>query len=144
MKKKIEIISLSLILFVATTGIPMYYHYCQMIEQTSMNGCLVCNIETNEEQSSCCSENTFDQRNKISSSTSDCCQVNFVYLNVDDQFLLNKTEIQVQLVKIIDLPALNEEVSNNLVSSNKSFNSDPSPPFLIDPELYLTNSVLLI
>lgn len=144
MKKKIEIISLSLLLFVSTTGIPMYYHYCQMMEQTSMNSCDVCSVELNEEQSSCCSENSIEGKTIISSDNSDCCQINFIYLNVDDQFLLNKSEINFQLEKIIELPHLNEQFVNKYFSLESKFNSDSSPPFLINSDLHITNSVLLI
>ncbi|BDQ04325.1 MAG: hypothetical protein KatS3mg037_2900 [Ignavibacterium sp.] len=144
MKKKIEIISLSLLLFVSTTGIPMYYHYCQMMEQTSMNSCDVCSVELNEEQSSCCSENSIEGKTIISSENSDCCQINFIYLNVDDQFLLIKTELA---NRTSNFEVIINFLTDNILTEHftkRFFFKDLSPPTFNKPDIYLSNHSFLI
>lgn len=147
MKKKIEIISLSLILFVATTGIPMYYHYCQMMESSfsgNCSSCLLCELPE-ENNNDCCSAtvNYFNQVT-LSSLIEDCCSNEFVYNKIDDEIIFNKNE-------------LNQKLSQSgnsfiiLVFDNFEFNSftksdltDSSPPSKFITEAYISNCSLLI
>jgi len=144
MKKKIFILTLTTLFLVSTTGLPVSYHLCQMMEQKSISECEVCKYEMNKIVMSCCTEETDEYPVKIISENPVCCQTQFVYNKVEDEFLYNKTDVNffstsynpfqllVLIAPIIDF------------SSSESFYCDSSPPFLINSELHITNSVLLI
>ena len=144
MKKRNSILTLSLLFLVSTTGLPVSYHLCQMMEQKSLTECEVCKAEMEKIEPSCCSNQTEESSLTISSENPVCCQDEFVYNKVEDEFVINKSDVNsfsstqnlFQSVTLIP--------SATSFSIEASFYCDSSPPFLINPELCISNSVLLI
>ena len=143
-KKKIEIVILTLILVISTTGLPTYFHYCMMMNQQSLSECEMCKSEIEKIETSCCSEKVSDNSVIIKSEKAACCQTEFVYNKVEDNFLSNKTEANIyfsfnNLFEQISLlqPTIDFQSIN-------SFYCDSSPPFLVNSEIYITNLALLI
>ena len=144
MKKKIEIIGLTILILIATTGIPLSYHLCNMMQEKSFSECEICRSTLNEEFTSCCASDDNQNLISISSDKSACCQEEFVYNKVEDNFLSNKTEANIyfsfnNLFEQISLlqPTIDFQSIN-------SFYCDSSPPFLVNSEIYITNLALLI
>ena len=143
MKKKILILTLSLLFLVSTTGLPVTYHLCQMMQEKSLNECEMCAIAEEEVVTSCCAEEVFDYPVSISSDNPVCCQSEFVYNKVEDQFVNNKSEENFySLYNLVQPFALISSQSE--FYPVESFYTDSSPPFLIDSEIHITNSALLI
>jgi hypothetical protein len=143
MKKRIFILTLSLLFLVSTTGLPVTYHLCQMMQEKSLSECEMCSTEVEKIVTSCCAEETSDYQVSISSENPVCCQSEFVYNKVEDQFVNIKIEIDFYSLQNLVQPVA-------LISSQsefypiESFYTDSSPPFLINSEIHITNSVLLI
>jgi hypothetical protein len=143
MKKRIFILSFAILFLVSTIGLPVYYHYCEMMQKKSLNECEVC-AEEKEEVSSCCSKEVSENTVKFSSDRPMCCQDEFVYNKVEDEFVNIKndanysTSSDVLLQSTVLIPHAFD------FSLEGSFYCDTSPPFLINPELYISNSILLI
>jgi hypothetical protein len=91
-KKKIYILTLAFFFLVSTTGLPMYYHYCEMMQKKSLNECDSC-LNENDEMFSCCSKEIANNIIKITTENPICCQEEFVYNKVDDEFVNNKTDV---------------------------------------------------
>ena len=143
MKKKILILTLSLLFLVSTTGLPVTYHLCQMMQEKSLNECEMCALVEEEVVTSCCVEESFDYPVSISSDNPVCCQSEFVYNKVEDQFVNNKSDINFySLFNLVQPVALISSQSE--FYPVESFYTDSSPPFLIDSEIHITNSALLI
>lgn len=143
MKKKILILTLSLLFLVSTTGLPVTYHLCQMMQEKSLNECEMCAIAEEEVVTSCCVEESFYYPVSISSDNPVCCQSEFVYNKVEDQFVNNKSEVNFySLYNLVQPVALISSQSE--FYPVESFYTDSSPPFLIDSEIHITNSALLI
>jgi len=143
MKKKILTISLTLLFLVSTTGLPIYSHYCEMMKQKSLSECEVCTIEMQKVETSCCEIENVEVQVQIIAQNPVCCQDEFVYNKVEDKFLYSKSETTFllsfenfcQTVALFP-PSIDFQ-------KNESFFCDSSPPFLINPELHLTNSIFL-
>jgi hypothetical protein len=144
MKKRIFILTLTFVFLVSTTGLPVSYHLCKMMEQKSLSECEICKAEMKKSEMSCCTEEMDINEVKLISENPICCQIQFVYNKVEDEFVSNKTEInfyssdEILIQPIVLIPHAIE------FALEESFNCDSSPPFLINPELHITNSVLLI
>ncbi|HLG31731.1 MAG TPA: hypothetical protein VI362_01730 [Ignavibacteriaceae bacterium] len=144
MKKRISISVLTLLFLVSTTGLPIYSHYCEMLDKKSFSECEVCKTEMEKIKPSCCAEETMEFSVTISSENPVCCQVEFVYNKVEDEFIYNKSDAtyfssSINLFQPIILISPSFDFS-----IQESFFCDSSPPFLINPELYISNSILLI
>jgi len=144
MKNKISILTLTILFLVSTTGLPIYSHYCKMMERKSLSECEACIIEMQKVKTSCCGEEKYEGTITISSENPICCQDEFVYNKVEDEFLFSKSDVNhfstsENLVQTITLlpPSVD-------FSTEDSFYCDSSPPFLIDPEIHITNLSLLI
>jgi hypothetical protein len=143
MKKRIFILSFAMLFLVSTTGLPVYYQYCEMMQKKSLNECEVC-AEEKEELFSCCSKEVSENTIKFSSDRPICCQEEFVYNKIEDEFVNNKTDvnyfssIEILFQSTVLIPHTFD------FSLEGSFYCDSSPPFLINPELYISNSILLI
>jgi hypothetical protein len=139
MKKKIYILTLAAVFFTSTTALPLSLHYCGMMQTASFE---VCEMHMEEvEVISCCGA-VNQSEVYFSSVKDDCCSTKFVDSSVKDNFVITKTEI----INKIHLPVI-LFISFNLDLSGFSqnnFYTYSSPPLLIDNNLYLTNSVLLI
>ena len=144
MKKRLIILTLTFFFLVSTTGLPVSYHLCKMMETKSLSECDICVNEMEEIVSSCCSRGTFENKVTIASENAVCCQEEFVYNKVEDEFIYNKSDAtyfssSINLVQLIILISQSFDIF-----IQGSFFCDSSPPFLINPELYISNSVLLI
>jgi hypothetical protein len=144
MFRKTQIVSLILLFFVSTTGMPAFYHYCEMLGKKSLNECDMCMAEMEKTIPSCCSHEMMEHVVTISFDTPVCCQDAFVYNKVEDQYLSNKPDLNFySLSENLIQTALLIPTSVYFYSEN-SFYCDSSPPFLINPDLNITNSTLLI
>ncbi len=142
MKRKIFILTLLSIFFVATTGLPLVIHICSMNGMSSASTCKMHNMM--KEHHSCC-ENKEDE-NPVKISLNDfnaCCQFKVFNKNITDQFLSAGDNLsQITNVKIItagffaDYHSPDFTVQFNYTSS--------SPPPLLYNHIYLDNSVFLI
>lgn len=144
MKQKIFILTLTFVFLVSTTGLPVTYHLCKMMEEKSVSECGMCKIEMQKLNSSCCSENFSDYSVIIKSEKSACCQDEFVYKKVEDEFVNNKSNVNIFSSSEIFFQQIVLIPFNIDFSLSESFYCDSSPPFLINSELHITNSVLLI
>jgi hypothetical protein len=143
-KKKLFILTLTFFFLVSTTGLPVSYHLCKMMETKSLSECEICKAEMEKINPSCCADETMEFSVTISSDISACCQDEFVYNKVEDEFVNNKTDVNFfTSSEILYQPIV--LISNTIdFSSEASFYCDSSPPFLINSELYISNSILLI
>ena len=85
-KNTIFILTLNLLFLVSTTGLPVTYHLCQMMGQKSLYECNVCKAEMEIIGPSCCGEEMMEYPVTISSDNPICCQDEFVYNKVEDDF----------------------------------------------------------
>ncbi len=128
---------------ISTTGLPVTYHFCSMLQEKSLDECNVCMSEENPENYSCCALENEISNVIIKSEYSACCQVEFSFNKVEDSFVTLKTELK--NIQNFDYIFLQENIlsTKSNFSNIKEYN-DTSPPFLITTDLYLNNSVLLI
>lgn len=144
MIRKTQILSLIILFFIATTGMPAFFHYCEMMQQTSLSECNICKAEMEKIKPSCCAEENTEYPITISFDNPVCCQDEFVLNKVEDEFIINKADVNsvsstenfLQQITLIP-PSID-------FSLQESLYCDSSPPFLINPEIHITNSVLLI
>jgi hypothetical protein len=143
MIRKTQIFSLILLFFISTTGLPVFSHYCEMMGRKSLSECEVCTAEK-EETFSCYSEETPEYPVKISSEKPVCCQDEFVYHKVEDEFLFNKAEAKVFITveHSIITSVSPADFSQNLLTQKYLISS--SPPKFLTNDIYLNNSVFLI
>ncbi len=141
MYRKILISVLSMMFLVSTTGLPVTINFCKMADFGEMGECT---MHHKPVKSRCCSVEVSESSVTISFNKPDCCQTEFIYNKVSDDFIYNKSGMNFystydELIQPVTLflPAIN----SSFVSS---FYSDSSPPFLINPELHITNSIFLI
>ena len=141
MKKRILISTLTLLFLVSTTGLPVTINLCKMVETENVNECM---MHRKPVESHCCTKANAEYPVTVSFHNYNCCESEFVFNKVEDEFLYNKTDVNffstlehvIQPVSVIP-----QKVD---YSFNESFFCDSSPPFLINPELHITNSLLLI
>ena len=144
MKKRISISILTLLFLVSTTGLPVSYHLCKMMEQRSLNECEVCKAKIEKIEPSCCSEEISQHSVLIKSQNPVCCQDEFVYNKIEDEFLNTKTEAK-NFVTIDHLIITNEypaDFAHNLLT--QKYLTSSSPPTILTNDIYLNNSVFLI
>ena len=144
MIRKTKIISLIILFFVSTTGLPVFSHYCEMMGKRSLSECEACKTEIEKIETSCCSNQTPEYPVTISSDQPVCCQDAFVYNKVEDQFIFNKSDVSYLSASenfVQPITLIPPSIDYILV---ESFYCDSSPPFLINPDLNITNSTFLI
>jgi hypothetical protein len=83
MKKKISILTLSLLFLVSTTGMPIWSHYCEMIGKKSLTECEACVVEI---ETSCCSDELLNDQLKFTTNNSKCCIDEFDYKRIEDDY----------------------------------------------------------
>ena len=144
MKRKIIIYTLLSVFLFSIIGVPISLHYCEMMQQKSISSCDICKDEMTNVKSSCCEDEQNSYSETISSPNPNCCQNEFVFNKIDDEFLINKSDISLfaLLENVIQQVVLTPYAQQ--VELTHSFYSDSSPPFLINPEIHITNSTLLI
>ena len=139
MLKKIYISGLVLILLVSTTGLPATINLCKMANTEDAEQCT---MHHKAVESKCC-EKESSSYIITSSDYAGCCVVKFIYNKVEDEFILNKTEASF---------FSSDNISHQLLllpptldfSNNEFYYCDSSPPFLINSQLHIINSILLI
>jgi hypothetical protein len=141
--KRTLILTLAFTFLVSTTGLPVFYHYCEMMKKKSLSECQDCS-EEKEETFSCYALEEPDYRIQFKTESSNCCIDEFEYKKIEDDFLSNKTDINFYysfetLFQPIALISKQTEYF-----PGELFYNDSSPPFLINPYKYITNSALLI
>jgi hypothetical protein len=143
-KKRISISILTLLFLVSTTGLPIWSHYCEMMNKRSNSECEMCEAKMEKINTSCCNNESIDLSVTISSVNPTCCQDEFIYHKVEDEFVTNKSDISFfSSSEILFQPV--DLISHTFdFSLEESFYCDSSPPFLINSDLHITNSVLLI
>jgi hypothetical protein len=85
-KRRIHILSLAFVFLASTTGMPFFYHYCEMIGKRSLSECNTCAVEVEAIESSCCSEENSESNIAFTSQSSACCIDEFHYEKVEDVF----------------------------------------------------------
>jgi hypothetical protein len=144
-KKKIKIFSLVSIILVSTTGLPVTYHLCNMMNLKSLDDCEVCKSESEESNDSCCDAmDTNAGLPAISKDNTSCCHTEFVFNKVEDEFLIDKIDFNFISSTQIISQAVTLIPTSSCISNSLTFQCDSSPPFLINPDLHISNSVFLI
>ena len=126
MKKRITILSLCLLFLVSTTGLPVTYHMCEMMQEKSLSECEVCNLEMQITETPCCSEEISDSLLQISNAESSCCVESFNYKKIEDNFSFTSTLISTTHSVVAILKPLEPETKKEaILSQQKSFNLPP-------------------
>lgn len=138
-KKRIYILTLTLVFLVSTTGMPIIIHYCKMMEKASLQAC---EMHTKEvKKSSCCeteNQSSAAAKSSFSKAIDECCKDFVVDLSVKDTFVSSKTEFNIPLYLYI---LVESDLTSHFQTNLKL---DISPPQLVSNKIYLTNSILLI
>ena len=140
MFRKTKIISLMLLFVVSTTGLPITVNLCKMAASEKDQ----CMMHNKPVSSRCCAHETSEQKPSISFDKYNCCETEFIYKKVEDQYVVHKTSVDYFSSQEIILHSAEFIPSTAEYSYNEFFYSDSSPPFLINPDLNITNSTLLI
>ena len=139
MKKKISILTLSLLFLTSTTGLPLTIHLCRMMQNTDTDECIMHNEPV---KSSCCEEDV-DNKVFFSSSNPNCCETKTIDNSIVDNYLVQKLEIK-SVLTVAPL-FLNSDIYNYKSTTNKFLGiTDTSPPLLQNNHLYIAYSSLLI
>jgi len=138
MKKKISIISLVLIFFVSTTGLPLTINLCTMMDTPAADMC-----EMHSKDNSC-EYDAHQNSIKIQIEKAECCKTQLVDKSICDKYLqlnaqkLNPNSSLTAIINL-DFSSLNYSLTNSI-----KYFSDSSPPTIINNHIYLDNSILLI
>ena len=141
MKKRILISSLNLLFLVSTTGLPVTINLCKIAEPENADECT---MHHKPVESHCCAKENSEYSVTASFDNYDCCESEFVFNKVEAEFLFCKTDVNFfsSLEQIIQPVSVIPPTVD--YSFDESYFCDSSPPFLINPELHITNSILLI
>ncbi len=138
MKKKIAIISLSLLFFVSTVGLPLSINLCTMVDESPAE---LCEMHSNDAK---CENENRSISIKTEFNKEDCCKTEIIDKSISDKYLqvdIHKHNLNQNIIAFINFDL--SESSNSIINSNKYFN-DSSPPIFISNHIYLNNSILLI
>lgn len=138
-KKRIYILTLTLVFLVSTTGMPIIIHYCKMMESASLQACEMHSQEI--KKSNCCeteNQSSAPAKSSFSKAIDECCKDFVVDLSVKDTFVSSKTEFNIPLYLYI---LVESDLTSHFQTNLKL---DISPPQLVSNKIYLTNSILLI
>jgi hypothetical protein len=86
LKKRILISTLTLLFLVSTTGLPIWTHYCEMMNKRSNSECEMCKDEIEKVEPACCSEEIQNNKLQVSVDNSTCCVDQFDYKKIEDNF----------------------------------------------------------
>jgi len=138
MKKKISVISLVLLFFVSTTGLPFAVNFCTMMDTPEADMC-----EMHLEHKTCEYEaHKLSVNSEISKDN--CCKTELIDKSVCDKYIQvnNQSNNLIQhAVAVINNDFL---AADNLVVKPVKYFNDASPPTLLNNHIYLDNSILLI
>ena len=144
MKRKISILTLVLLFFASTTGLPITLHLCKMMEMEKMSDCTMCNSSKDEIQMPCCTGEMEKVSNVITDFNDPCCKLSIIDNKLSDKFFYSKHKSKEEF-RLISILVKNSNLNQNNFSfstSNKLINE--SPPGLLTNHLYLDLSVLII
>jgi hypothetical protein len=114
------------------------------MEAKSLSECEVCLIEMQKVETTCCDSEYIDNSITITSQNPVCCQDEFIYNKVEDDFVNNTSEIAFYST-LLSLASLVSIIPKQFeLSITESYYTDSSPPFLINPKIHITNSSFLI
>jgi hypothetical protein len=134
MKRKISILTLTLLFFAANTALPFTLHICRMMEMTESCEHMVL------KEDSCCEEE-MEADVYIAAAYDQCCTATIVDPSLKENYLGSKNEIS-QRTEFLILDFKQEDSSLKLSFNKIKINI--SPPFSAFQKLYLINSILLI
>ena len=100
MKKKISILTLTILFAVSTTGMPIWSHYCEMMGKKSLSECQAC-AEEKEKTFSCCSMEESDFEIQLKAEKSNCCIDEFDYKKIEDDFFQSVTSNLIPITSVI-------------------------------------------
>ncbi len=126
MKKRISILTLTILFVVSTTGMPIWSHYCEMIGKKSLSECQAC-AEENEETFSCCSMEEPDYDIQMKAENSSCCVDEFDYKKIEDDFFPTISTNTISVTTVISelqLTSLDFQ-SENKFSEQTNYNLPP-------------------
>ena len=137
MKRKISILTLTVLFFASTTGLPITVHLCEMMKTAEAGQCPM-----HKPIASCCDESN-DSKVFFSSSIPVCCEMKTIDNSIVDKYLSQKTEFKSDFTS--NPLILNSDLFIYESFANKYLGyTDTSPPSLNNNHLYLTFSSLLI
>jgi len=100
MKKKISILTLTILFVVSTTGMPIWSHFCEMMGNKSLSECQACAKEK-EDTFSCCSMEESDFEIQLKAEKSNCCFDEFDYKKIEDNFFQSITSNLIPITSVI-------------------------------------------
>jgi len=125
--KRFFILALTFTFLVSTTGLPFFYHYCEMIGKKSLSECSDC-VEEKEETFSCCSIEEPDFETRIKSEYSTCCIDEFDYKKIEDNFFQTITSNLIPITSVISALYLSSIDSQSENKFSEQTNYDLPPP----------------
>ncbi len=141
MKRKFYILTLLGVFFISTTGLPLTVSFCSMSASHSPKHCKM--YKEMMKDHSCCSKVNNNNSVKLTLSGFACCQYKIVDHNITDQFLTsNNDHGSKTFVKI--LAAFSPVNYESHIISSQNIYTGGSPPPLLNNNIYLSNSILLI
>lgn len=143
MIKKVSILTLLLLFFISTTGLPLSIHFCQMENNNESQTCPTHNEMMKKIHQSCNQDQ--DKSSYFTSERGSCCKSGIADKPVTDNFLqADSQKHNPKLSFVVPAIFLNLFADYNLRAGLFNHFSDSSPPSLINNHIYLDNSILLI
>lgn len=126
MKKKISILTLTILFVVSTTGMPIWSHYCEMMGKKSLSECQAC-AEEKQETFSCCSMEESDFEIQLKAKESNCCIDEFDYKKIEDDFFQSITSNLFPITSVITEFHLSSPdfQSENKIAQQSNYNLPP-------------------
>ena len=142
MIKKVSILTLLLLFFISTTGLPVTIHLCNMESSKANQSCPVYDMMKKMHQS--CNQDQ-EENSYFSVENGNCCKIELVNKSISDKFLqIDSQKHNLKLNFITPAMYLDLFADYNISASLSNYFSDSSPPSLINNHIYLDNSILLI
>ena len=146
MFKKVSILTLLLLFFVSTSGLPLTIHFCSMEKTRKMEIQQKCNCRDNRSNhmhKACPFSEMQYNKKDISIKSQNCCESEAALKYVKDSFLNNNKNIQKEVSANKKIASI---IPNIEIVQPTTFYiyTDTSPPPLINNQIYIYNSVLLI
>ena len=146
MFKKVSILTLLLLFFVSTSGLPLTIHFCSMEKTQKVEILQKCNCRdnrSNQMHKACPLSEIQNDAKDLSIKSQNCCESEAALKYVKDSFLTNNKNIQKEVsankIIISIIPTIEIEQSTTFYTY-----TDTSPPPLTNNQIYIYNSVLLI
>ena len=141
MIKRTKILTLIFLFFISTTGLPVFYHYCEMMGVNSLSECEMCSSEE-EREFSCCSEELFEDAPQIASNKSSCCIDQFDYKKIEDDFSQNFNS-NTKLFNLITAVKSSTLLFNEVEKHSQQHTYDLPPPKFGKQLLYTIHQLKL-